>query len=61
MFGFPLNLPYVNTKSLISTVKSTAVHVCDDPNVEFGLAVEVYAYPNNVISVWVFLVSITRL
>lgn len=61
MFGFPLNLPYVNTKSIISTVKATAVHVCDDPNVEFGLAVEVYAYPNNVISVWVFLVSITRL
>ncbi|XP_072947113.1 protein CC2D2B [Epargyreus clarus] len=61
MFGFPLNLPYVSAKSVTSGVKSTGVHLNDDPAVEFGLAVEVYAYPNNVLSVWVFLASITRI
>ncbi|CAH1638488.1 unnamed protein product [Spodoptera littoralis] len=61
IFGFPLNLAYVNTKSVISAIKSTGLHLSDDPNVEFALGVEVCAYPNNVISVWVFLASITRM
>ena len=54
-------MPYVNTKLIISSVKSTAIHINDDPTVEFGLGVDVYSYPNNVISVWVFLASITRI
>nr|XP_049707874.1 coiled-coil and C2 domain-containing protein 2A isoform X2 [Helicoverpa armigera] len=61
IFGFPLNMSYVNTKSVISAVKSTGLHLTDDPNVEFALGVEVCAYPNNVISVWVFLASISRM
>ncbi|XP_047534737.1 protein CC2D2B [Vanessa atalanta] len=61
IFGFPLNMPYINMKLIISSVKSTSIHVNDDPNVEFGLGVEVYAYPNNVLSVWVFLACITRI
>ncbi|KAJ2943521.1 hypothetical protein O0L34_g16630 [Tuta absoluta] len=61
VFGFPLNTSYVNTKSVLTTVKSTGAHLSVDPNVEFGVAVEVYAYPNNVLSVWVFLANITRL
>lgn len=54
-------MAFLNAKSVISTVKATGVHVNDDPTVEFGLAVDVYAYPNNVLSVWVFLVSVTRI
>ncbi|XP_026762876.2 coiled-coil and C2 domain-containing protein 2A isoform X2 [Galleria mellonella] len=61
IYGFPLNMAYANAKSVVSCVKSTGVHVDDDPNAEFGLAVDVYAYPNNVLSVWVFLASITRI
>ena len=54
-------MSFVNTKSVISAVKSTGLHLCDDPNAEFALGVEVCAYPNNVISVWVFLASIARI
>ncbi|KPI97149.1 Coiled-coil and C2 domain-containing protein 2A [Papilio xuthus] len=61
MFGFPLNMHYINTKSVLANVKTTAVHVNDDPNVEFALAVQMFAYPNNVISVWVYLASIIRI
>nr|XP_034831429.1 protein CC2D2B isoform X2 [Maniola hyperantus] len=61
IYGFPLNMPYLNSKLIISKIKSTAIHVNDNPNVEFGLGVEVYVYPNNVLSVWVFLASITRI
>lgn len=56
-----MNLPFVNTKAVVAAIKSTNVHVYDDPNAEFGLAVEVYAYPNDVISVWVFLASVSRI
>ncbi|KPJ20424.1 Coiled-coil and C2 domain-containing protein 2A [Papilio machaon] len=61
IFGFPLNMHYINTKSVLANVKATSVHVNDDPNVEFALAVQMYAYPNNVISLWVYLASITRI
>lgn len=61
IYGFPLNMPYLNSKLIISRIKATAIHVNDDPTVEFGLGVEVYAYPNNVLSVWVFLASISRI
>ncbi|XP_038206212.1 protein CC2D2B [Zerene cesonia] len=61
IFGFPLNMHYLNAKYVVARVKSTMVHMSDDPKVEFGLAVEVYAYPNNVLSVWVFIASMTRI
>ncbi|XP_053606846.1 coiled-coil and C2 domain-containing protein 2A [Plodia interpunctella] len=61
MFGFPLNMPFLNTKAVVSSVKSTRLHMLDDPTAEFGLAVELFCYPNNVISVWVFLACITRI
>ncbi|KOB70997.1 putative coiled-coil and C2 domain containing 2A [Operophtera brumata] len=41
MFGFPLNLPFISTKCVISAVKSTGVQLNDDPDAEFALAVEV--------------------
>lgn len=60
IYGFPLNIAFVNTRTVISAVKAAAVHYNDDPGVEFALGVEVYPYPNNVLSVWVFLATITR-
>ncbi|XP_068618739.1 protein CC2D2B [Battus philenor] len=60
MFGFPLNMHYVNTKTVLANVKATAVHANDDPDVEFALATQVFTYPNNVISVWIYLASVTR-
>ncbi|KAL4719176.1 hypothetical protein ACJJTC_017600 [Scirpophaga incertulas] len=59
--GFPLNMSYANAKSVVAAVKSTGLHVNDDSNVEYGLAVELYTYPNNVLSVWIFFASITRM
>ncbi|GBP62747.1 Coiled-coil and C2 domain-containing protein 2A [Eumeta japonica] len=61
VYGFPLNMPFVNIKSVLSAIKSTALHTNDDTSIEFGLAVEMYPYPNNVISVWVFFVSLTKM
>ncbi|KAG6456839.1 hypothetical protein O3G_MSEX009995 [Manduca sexta] len=61
IFGFPLNMPFVSTKCMTSRVKSTGLHLTDEPGAEFALAVDVFSYPNNVVSVWVYIATISRI
>ncbi|KAL7396300.1 hypothetical protein ABVT39_003795 [Epinephelus coioides] len=56
--GFPLNLPFSEIRPIIEAVYSTGVHNVHASNVEFALAVYVHPYPNNVLSVWVYLASL---
>ncbi|XP_075901549.1 coiled-coil and C2 domain-containing protein 2A isoform X3 [Nelusetta ayraudi] len=58
--GFPLHLPFSEIRPIIDAVHSTGVHNVQTPNVEFALAVYVHPYPNNVLSVWVYLASLVR-
>ncbi|XP_023810274.1 coiled-coil and C2 domain-containing protein 2A isoform X2 [Oryzias latipes] len=58
--GFPLHMPFSDIRPLIEAVHSTGVHNIQGSNVEFALAVYVHPYPNNVLSVWVYLASLVR-
>ncbi|CAJ1059940.1 coiled-coil and C2 domain-containing protein 2A isoform X4 [Xyrichtys novacula] len=58
--GFPLNLPFSEIRPIVEAVYSTGVHNVHASNVEFALAVYVHPYPNNVLSVWVYLASLVR-
>ncbi|XP_061894492.1 coiled-coil and C2 domain-containing protein 2A-like [Entelurus aequoreus] len=58
--GFPLNMPFSEMAPIVEAVYSTGVHTTHSPNVEFALAVYVHPYPNNVLSVWVYLASLVR-
>lgn len=58
--GFPLHQPFSEIRSIIEAVHSTGVHNIQAPNVEFALAVYVHPYPNNVLSVWVYVASLVR-
>uniref|UniRef100_A0A3Q1BCK6 C2 domain-containing protein n=1 Tax=Amphiprion ocellaris TaxID=80972 RepID=A0A3Q1BCK6_AMPOC len=58
--GFPLHLPFCEIRPIIEAVYSTGVHSVQVSNVEFALAVYVHPYPNNVLSVWVYLASLVR-
>lgn len=58
MCGFPISQPFTNIKAIIEAVKSTGVHNNESPDVEFALAVYVHPYPNDVLSVWVYAVSL---
>ncbi|KAM8887666.1 coiled-coil and C2 domain-containing protein 2A isoform 1-T1 [Synchiropus picturatus] len=58
--GFPLHLPFSEVQPIIEAVYSTGVHSVQASNVEFALAVYVHPYPNNVLSVWVYLASLVR-
>lgn len=59
--GFPLHLPFSEIRSIVDAVHSTGVHNVQTPSVEFALAVYVHPYPNNVLSVWVYLASLVRM
>ncbi|XP_071343109.1 coiled-coil and C2 domain-containing protein 2A isoform X2 [Trachinotus anak] len=58
--GFPLHLPFSEIRPIVEAVYSTGVHNIQASNVEFALAVYVHPYPNNVLSVWVYLASLIR-
>uniref|UniRef100_A0A1B0DJC9 Uncharacterized protein n=1 Tax=Phlebotomus papatasi TaxID=29031 RepID=A0A1B0DJC9_PHLPP len=56
--GFPLNIPYYSLSHIVERVKSTGLHMNMDNRVEFALAVHIHPYENNVLSVWIFLLSL---
>lgn len=58
--GFPLHMPFSEIRPIVEVVYSTGVHNIQTSNVEFALAVYVHPYPNNVLSVWVYLASLTH-
>ena len=54
-------MPFTEMGPIIETVYSTGVHAQESSDVEFALAVYVHAYPNSVLSVWVYVASLLRL
>ncbi|KAF8782528.1 Coiled-coil and C2 domain-containing protein 2A [Argiope bruennichi] len=52
--GFPLTMPYTDTDAVIETVFATGVHLNEDKNAEFSIAVYVHSYPCCVLAVWVY-------
>lgn len=48
-------------KSIIDSVYATGVHEFASSDVEFALAVHVQPYPNNVLSVWIYVASLVRI
>ncbi|GAB5578640.1 protein CC2D2B isoform X1 [Prionailurus iriomotensis] len=58
--GFPMQMPYTDVQSIIDAVYQTGIHSSEFPQTEFALAVYIHPYPNNVLSVWVYLASLAR-
>ncbi|XP_050537512.1 coiled-coil and C2 domain-containing protein 2A isoform X2 [Daktulosphaira vitifoliae] len=56
--GFPINKLYSSTEQLIDAVKATGLHLNENEQVEFALAVYIHPYPNQVLSVWIYLASL---
>ncbi len=57
--GLPLHSRFTCVVDIIEMVKVTGIHEARHPHVQFGLAVLCVPYSNNVLSVWVYIVSIT--
>lgn len=60
MCGFPINMPYNSSGEIVDAVKSTGVHINDAPEIEFSVAVYIHPFPNNILSVWVYVASLIR-
>ncbi|XP_011206624.3 coiled-coil and C2 domain-containing protein 2A [Bactrocera dorsalis] len=58
IYGYALNFPYTNLTSISERIKSTGIHLNSDKRVEFCLATHIHIYPNDVLSVWIFLISL---
>ncbi|KAM8780292.1 protein CC2D2B [Rhynchonycteris naso] len=58
--GFPIQMPYTDVQSVIDAVYQTGIHSSEFPQTEFALAVYIHPYPNNILSVWIYLASLTR-
>ncbi|KAF6316981.1 coiled-coil and C2 domain containing 2B [Rhinolophus ferrumequinum] len=58
--GFPIQMPYTDVQSVIDAVYQTGIYSSEFPQTEFALAVYIHAYPNNILSVWVYLASLVR-
>jgi hypothetical protein len=54
-YGFPLNMPYVSIEQIWEEVRNTEIHNILNNDVDFALAVAITAYPNYVLSVWVYI------
>ncbi|KAJ6668917.1 hypothetical protein lerEdw1_007726 [Lerista edwardsae] len=59
--GFPIQMPYLNVQSITEAVYQTGIHSSEVPNTEFALAVYIHPYPNNILSVWIYLASLIHL
>ncbi|XP_069688134.1 coiled-coil and C2 domain-containing protein 2A [Periplaneta americana] len=60
MCGFPINVPYTNMEAITEAMRATGVHYNENPDVEFALAVYIHPFPNNVLSVWVYVASLIK-
>ena len=56
--GFPIHLRNSDIQHIVSTVERTGIHLCEDQKVEYSLAAYVHPYPNNVLSVWLYVTSL---
>ena len=61
MNGFPFNVPYTSITDIISKVRSTEIYINEDEDTEFALAVYLHNYPNDVISVWLYIATLKQL
>lgn len=58
--GFPVNTPFHDIQQVVDAVVATGVHRVESSNVEFAVAVHIHAYPNRVLSVWIYVASLVR-
>lgn len=58
LIGFPINLAYSGEKAVIERVRATGIHAYENQNVEFAVAVHIHPYPNDILSVWIFIASL---
>ena len=60
MCGFPINLPYTTINAIYDAIYATQVHAIPTSDIEFALAVHIHSYTNTILSIWVYIATLTR-
>jgi len=50
----PINFPFTEIGDIVHRIKATGTHETSNPDAQFALAVAIFPYTNNVLSVWVY-------
>ncbi|KAL1450655.1 hypothetical protein WDU94_002994 [Cyamophila willieti] len=58
--GFPINLPFTNFAAILDALKSTGVHKSETEDIEWALAVYIHPFPCHVLSVWIYVATLSR-
>ncbi|CAD5113655.1 DgyrCDS2816 [Dimorphilus gyrociliatus] len=58
LIGFPINLAYSGESAVIERVRATGIHAYENQHIEFAVAVHIHPYPNDILSVWIFIASL---
>lgn len=61
LYGFTLNFAYTNLAAISERIRTSCIHYNHDASVEFCVAVHLHAHANDVLSVWLFLLSMVPL
>jgi hypothetical protein len=59
-WGFPINVTFISLPLLWEEVKNTKLHLIEDDDAEFSFYVYIEPYSHNVMSVWFFLLVLTK-
>jgi hypothetical protein len=59
-WGFPINVTFISLPLLWEEVKNTKLHLIEDDDAEFSFYVYMEPYSHNVMSVWFFLLVLTK-
>ena len=59
--GFPLNMTFTSLENVLRRVKATRLHTLEEEIAQFAIAVLVVPYPNDIFSVWVYMISLMPL
>ncbi|KAH8400770.1 hypothetical protein KR009_000826 [Drosophila setifemur] len=61
LYGFTLNFAYTNLAGISERIRTTCIHYNNHTDVEFCVAVHLHSHSNDVLSVWLFLLSVVPL
>ncbi|XP_029649306.1 coiled-coil and C2 domain-containing protein 2A-like isoform X1 [Octopus sinensis] len=59
--GSPINMSFTDIPSVVQSIYEMGIHSYDTSNVEFALAVYIHPYPNNILSVWVYIAALVKM
>ena len=59
-WGFPINVTFISLPMLWEEVKNTQIHLCNEDDAEFSVFVYLQPYSHNVLSVWFYLLVLTK-